>query len=77
MAFGSPRKSKLAPASWVLRSKYCSRLTLAPGRIDAQRGDAEEQVDDPDAEIFLAAAGEGIRMVVHQAALVIKNDRAS
>jgi hypothetical protein len=29
IAFGSPSKSKDAPASWVLRSKYCIRRTLA------------------------------------------------
>jgi hypothetical protein len=31
---------------------------LGPGRIDAQGGDDQHQVDDPDAEIFLAATGE-------------------
>jgi hypothetical protein len=30
---------------------------LGPGRIDAKRDDRQQDVDDPDAEIFLGAAG--------------------
>ncbi|KAF1858517.1 hypothetical protein Lal_00015034 [Lupinus albus] len=38
--------------------KVLQAAGLGPRRIDAQRGHREQQVDDPDAEIFRAAAGE-------------------
>jgi hypothetical protein len=37
--------------------KIAQPARLGPGRVDAQRGHRQQQVDDPDAEVFGAAAG--------------------